>query len=336
MPFAELRNVLDVDNRKVFDEGTDSSFEELLRQLPVFVTALSLRDESLLELPKGEVSRIDEIRAFIRRIMEYETPWAHSPNYLLTRSLLRLRYHHYDQISFEEPSLDFGSGDGRTTFLAFDHNFSVGVDLTFDDVKQSKTYGKHKQVACADARQLPLPDGQFKTVMSNHTLYHVANKRKALEEIFRVMAPGGSFYFDDITARMYSFEDRSFLKLLEGLGSGNLAAGYKKYFHALYEQNNKWDAPIKPDEMKALLMDVGFVDVEYEYFMAPETAQLGWFVYDLVGCLQREFYFYFSEGMETQYHEFVFERLAKLIDTDRYRCQKWKDGNYVFYKMRKP
>lgn len=43
----------------------------------------------------------------------------------------------------------------------------------------------------ADVVSLPFADSQFDVVVANHMLYHVEERRAALAEIFRVLAPGG-------------------------------------------------------------------------------------------------------------------------------------------------
>jgi SAM-dependent methyltransferase len=48
--------------------------------------------------------------------------------------------------------------------------------------------------APVDAQQLPYPDGRFDVVIANHMLFHVPDRAAALNEIARVLAPGGRFY----------------------------------------------------------------------------------------------------------------------------------------------
>jgi len=45
-----------------------------------------------------------------------------------------------------------------------------------------------------DAQPLPYPDGSFDAVVANHMLYHVADKWRAMSEIYRVLVPGGRLY----------------------------------------------------------------------------------------------------------------------------------------------
>ena len=42
-----------------------------------------------------------------------------------------------------------------------------------------------------DVQQIPLPDGYADVIICNHLLEHVADDRRALAELFRIMKPGG-------------------------------------------------------------------------------------------------------------------------------------------------
>jgi ubiquinone/menaquinone biosynthesis C-methylase UbiE len=44
---------------------------------------------------------------------------------------------------------------------------------------------------CTDAQDVPVPDGYFDMVTANHMLYHVPDIDRALQEIKRVLKPGG-------------------------------------------------------------------------------------------------------------------------------------------------
>jgi arsenite methyltransferase len=57
------------------------------------------------------------------------------------------------------------------------------------------------RIETADMRALPFTDGSFDVILSKaaiHNLYQRADRAKALEEIARVLAPGGQVLIDDI------------------------------------------------------------------------------------------------------------------------------------------
>ena len=48
------------------------------------------------------------------------------------------------------------------------------------------------------ATDLPIEDESFDRAWSQATIYHVPDKEKVLEEVYRVLKPGGIFVFDDL------------------------------------------------------------------------------------------------------------------------------------------
>jgi ubiquinone/menaquinone biosynthesis C-methylase UbiE len=54
--------------------------------------------------------------------------------------------------------------------------------------------GDRAEYAVANAEELPFADESFDVVLSNHMLYHVEDRPKALAEIRRVLVPGGVFH----------------------------------------------------------------------------------------------------------------------------------------------
>jgi ubiquinone/menaquinone biosynthesis C-methylase UbiE len=53
----------------------------------------------------------------------------------------------------------------------------------------------------ADLQSLPFADGAFDVVLANHVLYHVPDLPRALDEVARVLAPGGRFYATTVGER---------------------------------------------------------------------------------------------------------------------------------------
>ena len=63
----------------------------------------------------------------------------------------------------------------------------------------------------ADICNLPFQDGEFDIILCNHVLEHIPDDTKAMQELFRIMAPGGYGIFQipqDIT-RKVTFEDNT-------------------------------------------------------------------------------------------------------------------------------
>ncbi len=70
-----------------------------------------------------------------------------------------------------------------------------GIDLTErainHTVKRLETFGLSSSLQVGDAEELPFEDGTFDLVFSWGVLHHTPNTRKSLDEVFRVLKPGG-------------------------------------------------------------------------------------------------------------------------------------------------
>ncbi len=71
----------------------------------------------------------------------------------------------------------------------------VGVDRSLGMVREAHQQAVRDrlpvQVLHADAQQLPFADARFDGALASHMLYHVPDIRRALEEMRRVVKPGG-------------------------------------------------------------------------------------------------------------------------------------------------
>ena len=101
--------------------------------------------------------------------------------------------------------LDLGCGEGRHVISAYleAEVHSIGVDLSLDDLKttrdkfsdfaepdnEARSFG----LSSANALELPFADNTFDKVICSEVLEHIPDYRGALNEIQRVLKPGGLF-----------------------------------------------------------------------------------------------------------------------------------------------
>ncbi len=105
--------------------------------------------------------------------------------------------------------LDLGCGQGRHIHNIY-HRAPVhviGVDLNMEDASATRdglTYFpppspgaqgfEHiAHIAVADATQLPFTDAAFDAIICSEVLEHIVDYKKALQEITRILKPGGVF-----------------------------------------------------------------------------------------------------------------------------------------------
>jgi 2-polyprenyl-6-hydroxyphenyl methylase / 3-demethylubiquinone-9 3-methyltransferase len=94
--------------------------------------------------------------------------------------------------------LDVGCGGGLlTNFLAQEGYQVTGIDLSEPSLAAAAKMDSTKSVVYrkADAYDLPFNDGEFSVVTCFDFLEHVSDPNRVIQEIMRVLAPGGLFFY---------------------------------------------------------------------------------------------------------------------------------------------
>lgn len=92
--------------------------------------------------------------------------------------------------------LDLGCGDGRLTNIIFDRvgrREIVGIDIDSGETSLAERLNLYQNIHIAPANQIPEPDNTFDWVFSNSVLEHISNLDEVLQEVSRVLKPGGLF-----------------------------------------------------------------------------------------------------------------------------------------------
>ena len=110
----------------------------------------------------------------------------------------------------DQVALDIGTGSGEIAEIISRSGSVFTIDLT-----DQRTQGKQLPFACGDER-LPFADDSFDLVISNHVIEHVSNPGLHLQEIYRVLRPGGTLYLATPN-RWWPWEVHSSLPLLHYL-----------------------------------------------------------------------------------------------------------------------
>lgn len=104
----------------------------------------------------------------------------------------------YFQSLFKGKVLDFGCGDGFFADIAFGRRgkrrlIDVGIDVYGSRIKEAEKYKIYKKLVEYDGSILPYRSDIFTTIVSNCVLEHIPDVSKSIEEIYRVLSPGGFF-----------------------------------------------------------------------------------------------------------------------------------------------
>ena len=119
--------------------------------------------------------------------------------------------------------LELGCGNGGTWAANVDR-IPQGIEVTLSDIsagmldaaKANTSALQNAQYRVIDAQEIPFADASFDVVIANHMLYHVPRVDKALEEIARVLKPGGTLYattigngnFNELARILEAFDSR--------------------------------------------------------------------------------------------------------------------------------
>ena len=91
--------------------------------------------------------------------------------------------------------LEVGSGAHGLVF-GFGGNFGVGIDPLAVDYKRLFPKWQHNApTSAAIGEQLPFADNSFEIVLSDNVIDHARDPLKIINEIVRVLKPGGVLYF---------------------------------------------------------------------------------------------------------------------------------------------
>ncbi len=99
--------------------------------------------------------------------------------------------------------LDIGCGSGTAVpWIMDDFERGIGVDYSLIDLIVGSKFLEERHITnlklvCADARQLPLPDGMFEFVNATDVIEHILpGQEKFMVEINRILKNGGGYYFN--------------------------------------------------------------------------------------------------------------------------------------------
>ena len=161
--------------------------------------------------------------------------------------------------------LDLGCGSGivmRCANNSFDNVF--GIDISVEILKKAKDNG---YLICGDGAFLPFADNSIDAVVCFAALHHLYDHRPVVQELYRVLKPGGIFYSDHDMSKEFSDRFKWPLKLYRYIFNAQ-----RKYQKAntnlnkeLYELTEIHESGIDQDDLVNLFISQGYSKVTQSF-----------------------------------------------------------------------
>ncbi len=167
--------------------------------------------------------------------------------------------------------LDFGCGNGAQT-LCFEPHFErlVGVDINAQYLGQFETSAVERgladrvSTALSDGSNIPIGTGEVDVVTTFEVLEHVADEKRVLAEVRRVMKPGGTLVLS-VPNRWWVFETHGANLPLLRWNRVPFFSWLPKWIHDRWARARNY----RKREITRVIQDAGFDVVHTCYVTAP-------------------------------------------------------------------
>jgi len=168
--------------------------------------------------------------------------------------------------------VDVGAGTGLLTLAAAaEVKQVIALDISERMCMRLESHCRRLGITNVQARavaalELPLGDEEIDVVVSNYCFHHMSDrqKRRALEEIHRILRPGGRLVFCDMMFRVgvVRARDRAILALLaRRMLTKGLAGLLRLAKNGVRFLTGRWEHPASVEWWRQALDTAGFTDV---------------------------------------------------------------------------
>lgn len=298
--------------------------------IPISITALVLSfiaKKEKIEETDGEIK--NALEAY-KRFMEIYPARVYSP------VIKSLEVGLLKSSNLTSPILELGIGDGHLSSLVFEgqkHRLAIGSDLIYETILSSKKYNYVDKLAVFDAEEIPLPDNCFNTVIMNNLMHHLPSRKKVLDEVARILKPGGKFIFTDNLYGWvgYTFDSRLLRFFRLDFIARKLEA-FKMHLFAqkLLTSSKYWDEAVKESQMEVL------VNRDFVSRKAMIISSIFEYLNLLQGQPTREsMKLLLKIGFLGRFIKRKFESIIRYLIINENRLIKDADGAFLFVVLRK-
>lgn len=174
----------------------------------------------------------------------------------------------FSTVKMKAPILDVGCGFGEFARVFFDKPIDMGVDNAPLDLFAASKIRKYKNLLLGDARDLPLANESYSTIMSVSTVEHITNVDKLFSEAYRILKPNGllvlSMETDQVDKYMF------YRHLLYRIGLHFLGDLLSRKFNIIFHRQNL----ISKIEWENKIEKSGFIIKESRSIVSPIIIKL--------------------------------------------------------------
>lgn len=315
---------------KLLKESFGAEYQDFLQKmflnfLPPLLRAAAEHEE-LNKVPcEEEIKQIDEV--FERDLHNL----SHSPMvFPLNRQVFR-------GVSPQSPSLDLGVGQGQnSTYSLGGRKLDVGSDIMVSNLIKARARNSHENFVSLDMGQVPFADNTFQRVYALNCLYHVQlGRKKALEEISRVLAPGGQVAITDVSPHLNDLKPLH--DFFGSLGFTKLSEEFSRYFLSGFGADG---TPGSKEFYVDALLELGFENIQVRYIMSPRLSRISYLFYDWQALFNLDAQAGLKDGPEKEhlmkvYRSMLTNVVAPLIRLDEELCNREDRGGYIFVTAHK-
>jgi SAM-dependent methyltransferase len=188
------------------------------------------------------------------------------------RALLRaVEADFYSGLPISAPVLDLGCGDGHFASVAFDQRLTIGLDPWWGPLQEARTSDQYHWLTHASGASTPFASESFATIISNSVLEHIPTVYPVLQEVYRLLKPGGWFYFCVPSPQFRQY--LSIARLLDKIKAVRFAEAYRRLFDRISRHYNYFT----PVVWTSQLSNAGLIVQDWwAYFSPAALTTLEW------------------------------------------------------------
>lgn len=229
------------------------------------------------------------------------------------------------------PSLDLGIGNGQNSHFSLPgRTADIGGDIMLSNLLKARQRKRHREVVALDLGALPFQDDSFRTVYALNCLYHIqAGRLKALEEIARVLRPGGVVAITDVSPFLSEFKPLN--QFFGSLGFEQLSNEFTRYFLSGFGADG---TPGEETWYREKLLELGFENISVQYILSPRLSHIAYLWYDWQALFNMNAQSHLNgpkgeKRFQQSYKPMLMSTVPPLLKMDEELCWREGKGGYI-------